>query len=397
MNFQPGQVVYMDYNEVPPVIHTRIVLGQVTGLEYMIQTPDGDQYVEILDNSNPDIVGFYVGPDDGSLPVGLPAGVRVYGFAPMTLQQFNAMLADGRVETLAEMGRRGIVPPVVAGPMVEIWVLAEMVAGHKIGETVQVPVGMTQEGEYGLLPMVDGEGNRRPVLVKRIRPDDLASFCDSRIALARSSESLAGDDRYAGEDVRTLCVKFGPNGERSRSYRESVLEMVQVEYDDFPLEPRTALAYARAVATVAESSFAQHLNWVAQSRIPDGDRAVHENEVLSRALDLAVCYDGLNIANLASFELLIRRKQLLAEAHSYNPAAPSYEGADHFLGTSYRPGGGIIVPELTEHVAKKLHQESLILKEKRKQAEAKGSGKKGGKKGNPGPAAPDKSAGAGGK
>lgn len=153
--------------------------------------------------------------------------------------------------------------------------------------------------------------------------------------------------------------------------------MVQVEYEDFPLEPRTALAYARAIGSVAESSFAQHLSWVAQSKIPDGDRAVHENEVLSRALDLAVCYDSLNIANLASFELLIRRKQLLAEAHAYNPSAPSYEGSDHFLGTSYRPGGGIVIPELTEYVAKKLHQESQILKEKRKQSEAKGAGKKG--------------------
>ena len=92
-------------------------------------------------------------------------------------------------------------------------------------------------------------------------------------------------------------------------------------------------------------------------------------------------YDALNISNLASFELLIRRKQLLAEAHAYNPSAPSYEGADHFLGTSYRPGGAIVVPELTEHVSRKLHQESQILKEKRKQQEMKG--KSYGKKGNP--------------
>lgn len=338
MNFQPGQVVYMDYGEAPPIIHTRIVLGHITGLEYLIETPDGDRYGEILDGSNVDLAAFYVGPDDGSLPPGLPAGVRVYGFAPMTLQRFNAMLAEGRVETLAELGRRGLPIPAAPGQPAEFWVLAEMVVGHKIGETVQVHPGMVQEGEYGLFTMMDGDGMSRPVLVKRVRNEDLAEFCDSRITLARSNESIAGEDRFAGEDVRTLCVKFGPNGERSRNFQDTVLEMVQVEYDDFPLEPRTALAYARAVASVAESSFAQHLSWVAQSRIPDGDRAVHENEVLSRAIDLAVCYDSLNISNLASFELLIRRKQLLAEAHAYNPSAPSYEGADHFLGTSYRPG-----------------------------------------------------------
>lgn len=55
-----------------------------------------------------------------------------------------------------------------------------------------------------------------------------------------------------------------------------------------------------------------------------------------------------------------------------------------------------MVPELTEHVAKKLHQESQILKEKRKQAEAKGGGKKG-KGAKSGPSTPDKGAGAAGK
>lgn len=149
--------------------------------------------------------------------------------------------------------------------------------------------------------------------------------------------------------------------------------MVQCDFEDFPFDVRTALPYAKAVATVAESSFSQHLGWVAQSKIPDGDRAIHENEVLSRALDLAVCYNSLNIANLASFELLVRRKQLLAMVHSYSPSQPSYEGADHFLGTSYRPGGAIVVPELTKHVAERMHQESQVLKDKRKQAELKGN------------------------
>lgn len=202
--------------------------------------------------------------------------------------------------------------------------------------------------------------------------------------LARTSEATEGTDRYAAEDARTLEVRYSPSGERHRGFKETVASMVQSDFDDFPLEPRTTLSYLRAVSSVAESAFAQHLGWVSQSRIPDGDRAIYENEVLSRCIDLAISYDALNIANLASFELLVRRKQLLAEAHAYNPSAPSYEGADHFLGTSYRPGGAIVVPELTEHVSRKLHQESQILKEKRKQAEYKDSkGKPKGKGINP--------------
>ena len=37
----------------------------------------------------------------------------------------------------------------------------------------------------------------------------------------------------------------------------------------------------KAVSSVAESCYAQHLSWVAQSKIPEGDRAIHEDEVLA--------------------------------------------------------------------------------------------------------------------
>lgn len=373
--FQPGQVVYADYGEVPACVHTRLVLGHIQGSDYLIETPDGDRYVEQLDDQNTDFTAFYVGPDDGSAPPGVAPGT-IYGFPPMSVAQLNARLAAGRLEAAQERARLGIVDPVAGGgdnPIV--WVLAEMVSNHKIGERVVPPAGMVRDGEWGLMPMTNADQVTRPCLVKRLRESEVASFCEDRIAVARSSEAIGGEDRLAGEDVRTLEVKYGVGGERQRSFRETIAEMVQCDFEDFPFEVRAALPYAKAIATVAESSFGQHLGWVAQSKIPEGDRAIHENEVLSRALDLAVCYDSLNIANLASFELLVRRKQLLAEAHSYNPGQPSYEGADHYLGTSYRPGGAIVVPELTKHVAERMHQESQVLKEKRKQAELKGKGK----------------------
>ena len=58
-----------------------------------------------------------------------------------------------------------------------------------------------------------------------------------------------------------------------------------------------------------------------QAKIPEGDPAIYEDELLSKVVDIAVRYDCLNIVNLASFEMIIRRKQLLAEAHVGNPSA----------------------------------------------------------------------------
>ena len=164
-------------------------------------------------------------------------------------------------------------------------------------------------------------------------------------------------------------MRYGLNGERLRSFRESVNELQEVEFSDYPLEPRTALSYVKAIASIAESATAQHHMWINSSRIPEGDRSVYEDEVLARIVDTAVTYDGLNVANLASMELVCRRRQLLAEAHSQNPAAPSYMGAEHFLGQTYKAGGGIVTPVLAEHVAKRLQQQSQIWKEKRKAEE----------------------------
>lgn len=45
------------------------------------------------------------------------------------------------------------------------------------------------------------------------------------------------------------------------------------------------------------------------------------------------------------------------------------------MGTRYKHGGAIVIPSLSEHVAKKLQAESAILKERRKLEEAKGKAK----------------------
>lgn len=88
-------------------------------------------------------------------------------------------------------------------------------------------------------------------------------------------------------------------------------------------------------------------------------------------LETAVCYDCLNVVNLASMEILCRRRQLLAEAHAANPAAPSYEGGDYFLGTGLRAGGALVAPSLSAFVSDKLRADAAVLKEKRKLAEAR--------------------------
>lgn len=401
-----GGLCFTEYGEVPRCVHARLILAEVDASvhDFVILTPDHDVYTECLHPSNQDLTNFFLpGPNNGN-PVGVPANV-IDSFAPMTPAEYAQHMAAGQAEALAERARRGL--PAVAAPMVgggaggapggaavpavPVWCLAEMVEGHKIGEEVHPPVGHPVLGDYALMNMADSSGTTRPVLIKRVLPDDLNTFCEERIELARSSEAISGDDLAAADDLRTMAVKYLANGDRRRAFKEAVGEMSQVEMEGFPFSPRTCLEYLTAISTVAESAHAQHLAWVQQSHIPDGSRAIYEDQVLAQVLDLAISFDCLQISNLASFEMIVRRRQLLAEAHSYDPSAPNFQGADYWLGNRYKQGGAIVMTSLTEHVAKRLQADSAILKEKRKLEEAKGKG--GGKgskaapKGKPGGAA----------
>ena len=120
------------------------------------------------------------------------------------------------------------------------------------------------------MDVCDAEGKTKPCLIHHLALDDIPRFCEERVKLGRLTEAMDGNDRIAGDDVRTMEIRYGVNGERLRNFRESIAEMQEVEFEDFPLEPRTALPYLKAVASVGESCYGQHLAWVAQSKIPDG-------------------------------------------------------------------------------------------------------------------------------
>ena len=106
--------------------------------------------------------------------------------------------------------------------------------------------------------------------------------------------------------------------------------------------------------------------------IAAGDRSRYEHECLSRILEIGVCFDQLCVCNLASFEVLVRRLQLLEHAHLECPSAPDYSGSMHFMGLQERRGGALIAPTLTSHVSTKLKEETAVAKERRKAAELRG-------------------------
>ena len=183
------------------------------------------------------------------------------------------------------------------------------------------------------------------------------------------------------------------SGIRYRGFEASVTEMREEEYDDWPLEgPRTTKWLCLSMGRSAPSPVARHHRWLRDAEIPNGDRSRHEHHILSWMLETAVCYDCLQVSNLAAFEILARRLQHIEQAHVENPLAPCYGGAEHYLGSPERRGGALLAPGLALHVAGRLRDEAAIEKERRKaqemrslpRGEPKGGDSKGGKGGHGG-------------
>jgi hypothetical protein len=399
----------------------------------MVCSPDFDHFPEQLDHANPDIeaIRFPAGP--GLLPHGVDPNV-VYGFGAMTAQARDAILREGERQTQMERAGRGLglvaaaipiaaaalpvplpAPPFAAPPglaaaaaavgggggvaaaqafpgvpvaAVRIvggggaWFLDEPGESDEVGTEFVLPVGAVVLGDRALVTV----GNEVLVL-KRLGPG--VNVND----YARERRALLADD------PRTL-----PGGLYIvRGFNEAMLDMqveVRPEWARSPVVgPRTAPWWIDALMVQNYGGLiARHHRWKSESGIGMNDRVGYEHEVISKTLEIAALYDGLNLKNCMFSEFLLRRLQLQEEAIAEDPTNPSYDGSAHWMGSSDRRGGALVAPALKAFVATELSREAAIMKEKRKAREAKvargggrgaGEGRGGRGRGGGGPAAAD--------
>ena len=393
---ESGYLVLVHYGEVPSTWHVRILLGHIQGNEWQILTPDYDRYSEQLDHLNPDFADFiYLGAST-TVPPRVPAH-EIYGFAPMDPATLANHIHQGRLEANAERLNRGLPPmaPMGAGPAVVAppppavaplpgvlvgggaaavaapagggaavapagvvgmcWVCVETAGGYSRGEIVVadpgvLPPGHVLIGEKALVPAKDGSAVA--CFAKKVRVDDAAG--------------------YKLEDLRILPVTFDAQGVRRREFAQAVAAMVEGTPQGGGLQlegPATALNVLKSLRDQSMTPTSFHEFWLRSAEIPRGDRSIYEHEVLSRILESIVTIDQLNVSGLQGIELLVRRLQVIREAHRILPSSPDYSSAEFFMGWKYRKGAHGVDPDLAHHVAAELKSEAMILKESRKAKE----------------------------
>eukprot|EP00929_Paragymnodinium_shiwhaense_P119554 TRINITY_DN91459_c0_g1_i1.p1 TRINITY_DN91459_c0_g1~~TRINITY_DN91459_c0_g1_i1.p1 ORF type:complete len:397 (-),score=75.48 TRINITY_DN91459_c0_g1_i1:289-1479(-) len=343
----------------------RVVLRSLGDEGYLLATPDSEFTVlPLKDISAANVVAL---DGDRAMPPGIAeadcylvnGGGAHGGFSDDEVAQ---LVRDGDLALATSgIGTSEASPP---GLGAGCFVMAEAHPRYSLGSVVP---GSWTHTMVGGRVLADVDNNGVFYLLQWVPEDKSAG--DYRSARLEDFKLLLEQEKVSThEDVRTLAVQYREaSGERHLPFDVAVSMMKEEAFDDFPVDgPRTTRWLCENIVKMAPGPVARHHRWLRDAEIPSGDRARHEHGVLSKVLETAVSYDGLNVCNLGSFEILCRRMQLLEEAHHDNPNAPNYDAADHFMGTRERKGGALLAPSLSQHVASRLRDEVAVLKEKRK-------------------------------
>ncbi|CAK0848746.1 unnamed protein product, partial [Prorocentrum cordatum] len=114
-------------------------------------------------------------------------------------------------------------------------------------------------------------------------------------------------------DARIQPVTYDLQGQRHADYRSAVMGMTEGAFPDWPVRgPRTALWVLKFMEAHGGTPTGRHSRWLSETRLQGTEPGVDEHERACRTLERMVIYDQLNVANLASGEMLARSERDLA-------------------------------------------------------------------------------------
>eukprot|EP00971_Amphidinium_carterae_P346029 6487276-Amphidinium_carterae.4 len=260
----------------------------------------------------------------------------------------------------AEVGA-GVVEEITGNNLVnadgENWLLLEAIGQRRQGEAVPAGMKVTKAGERG---MVHFEEESSPLLI------DAGGGLGALLRGSRQRQQLAASrEPLEHHDLGVLTISTDVHGDRYKEWQEVASCMLEQRMDEWPLEgPRTmgwVIRFFARQGVTPTSWLERHLRDHAYSAT---DRSVYELRALAEIMEDAGCFDQLQLSNQVSFELVVRRWQLILEAHSSDPQAPSYASAEYFSGLEHQKFG--VSPELTGHSARKMKDDAMVATQKEK-------------------------------
>ncbi|CAK0810486.1 unnamed protein product, partial [Prorocentrum cordatum] len=355
---QEGDFILVEYVGCANVWHERLVVlaPDGSGLACTL-TPDDDSYEEDL-FAAADVRRWL--PCEGGRMGAYPpaaAGMHVHGFrgvpAPARVAQ---VLAAGAARMGVALGAGDAVMPNLVG--------AAGIGGPAVAAGV---AGLAAALAGGPAAPVAGA----PALAGPPPPLVAAPTAAGPVAAAGGLGAAAA--AAAPADARIQPVTHDLQGQRRADYRSAVMNMTEGAFPDWPVRgPRTALWVLKFMEAHGGTPTGRHSRWLAETRSQGLEPGVDEHERACRTLERMVIYDQLNVANLASGEMLARAVQLQEERYRGRVAPAADSGsldARVLLGTDQLRGNACVAPTLQDHIKDELTKMNAYRKEQRKARE----------------------------
>ena len=172
-------------------------------------------------------------------------------------------------------------------------------------------------------------------------------------------------------DARVMTIDRRANGVRHKDFKSAVEELSQSSWDGWPLSgPRTAVWCVRYISETDGHPTAHYTRWRYQASLSLSDAGVGDLESGLKMIEYAMCFDRVNIGELACFELLLRKLQLIElkyKNRSLKADGEHLHEEEHlYLGHAATRGQLMVNPDLEQYVASEIAKDCSVMKEKRK-------------------------------
>ena len=133
--------------------------------------------------------------------------------------------------------------------------------------------------------------------------------------------------------MRVLEVDYDSQGSRFKDWKEVFNEAKVYSYEDFPVDgPISALKVFRHMERFGGNPKSWLDRYAHKKSLKEGDRNLHELEVLCESLFHFGRYDQLNAGASACAEVLVRRVFSIVDALSAGADRASWHNAAYFMG-----------------------------------------------------------------
>ncbi|CAK0853843.1 unnamed protein product [Prorocentrum cordatum] len=167
-------------------------------------------------------------------------------------------------------------------------------------------------------------------------------------------------------DARALAIHESAGDGRRLGFREGAKQLTETAWPPWPLlGPRTAGWVRRFIRDQDAAPRSRRARFKAEAGLPPSDPGVDFHEFCLRLLQIGIQIDQLNASELAIFELICRKAQMIEYKHRgrylhrMGAAGDDLAEDEHiYLGTSETRGPMMISPALSSYAADELHKEA---------------------------------------